>query len=340
MKAAEAKRLVDDLGLVPVTVEGWGVPAWAAPELLETGTAGLRSRPVLVSPFDSLVWDRNRTERVFSFRHRLEAYTPKHQRVHGYFSMPLLVGNSLVGLVDPGREGTTFVAKGVHVDPDASKETLRGLAIALQGAASWVGSEAIRVDWVTPAERRDDVLAAVQSTRGTLATEGPAAGSATSLRDHVADRPADDDVGDLVTGCWAAVHDHDRFAEVAGERDDAGDWLHLERRADGKEQVGLGNCEVGALEVIRVERLAEAHGGRLQDPSALLRTNSAQRSSSARRLPAPRILLPRSHTLEHLEWSAAGPRTSSRHRCGRCHALRRRAPASCRQGGGARRCSG
>jgi uncharacterized protein YcaQ len=171
VKAAEAKRLVDDLGLVPVTVEGWGVPAWAAPELLETGTAGLRSRPVLVSPFDSLVWDRNRTERVFSFRHRLEAYTPKHQRVHGYFSMPLLVGNSLVGLVDPGREGTTFVAKGVHVDPDASKETLRGLAIALQGAASWVGSEAIRVDWVTPAERRDDVLAAVQSTEGP-ATEG------------------------------------------------------------------------------------------------------------------------------------------------------------------------
>jgi hypothetical protein len=124
-----------------------------------------------VSPFDSLVWDRDRTERVFSFRHRLEAYTPKHERVHGYFSMPLLVGDTLVGRVDPGREGTVFVAKGVHVEPDASNATLRGLGVALRAAASWVGSDAIRVDWVTPADRRDDVLAAVQSTKGS-ATEG------------------------------------------------------------------------------------------------------------------------------------------------------------------------
>jgi uncharacterized protein YcaQ len=171
MTAAEVKALVGDLGLVPVAVEGWYVPAFAEPELLEVATSGLRSRPTLVSPFDSLVWDRDRTERVFSFRHRLEAYTPKHERVDGYFSMPLLVGDTLVGRVDPGREGTVFVAKGVHVEPDASNATLRGLGVALRAAASWVGSDAIRVDWVTPADRRDDVLAAVQSTKGS-ATEG------------------------------------------------------------------------------------------------------------------------------------------------------------------------
>jgi hypothetical protein len=171
MTAAEVKALVGDLGLVPVAVKGWDVPAFAEPELLETGTSGLRSRPVLVSPFDSLVWDRDRTERLFAFRHRLEAYTPKRLRVHGYFSMPLLVGDTLVGRVDPGREGTTFVAKGVHLEPGASLATLRGLGVALRAAASWVGSDAIRVDWVTPADRRDDVLAAVQSTGG-LAPEG------------------------------------------------------------------------------------------------------------------------------------------------------------------------
>ena len=69
-----------------------------------------------MSPFDSLTWYRERTERLFGFRHRLEAYVPKAKRVHGYFSMPVLGGDRLVGLVDPGREGRTLVAKHVSLD--------------------------------------------------------------------------------------------------------------------------------------------------------------------------------------------------------------------------------
>ncbi|MGC9960953.1 MAG: crosslink repair DNA glycosylase YcaQ family protein [Acidimicrobiales bacterium] len=161
LKSPDVARLVGDLGLVPVSVQGWGPPAWASTAHLEAGTTGLRSRPTLVSPFDSLVWDRDRTERVFGFRHRLEAYTPKPKRVHGYFSMPLIVGDSLVGRVDPGREGTTFVAKGVHLEPDAKATAVRGLATALREAASWVGCDDIRIDWVTPDDKRDEVLGAV-----------------------------------------------------------------------------------------------------------------------------------------------------------------------------------
>ena len=64
-----------------------------------------RGRTVLLSPFDSLIWYRERVERLFGLRHRLEAYTPKAKRVYGYFAMPVLAGTRIVGLVDPGRQG-------------------------------------------------------------------------------------------------------------------------------------------------------------------------------------------------------------------------------------------
>jgi len=158
-------RLAPDLGLVPVSVEGWSVAAWAVPHLLEAGTHGLRSRPTLLSPFDSLLWDRNRVERLFEFRHRLEAYTPRAKRVYGYFAMPLLAGDQLVARVDPGREGTTLVAKGVHLEPGAGKATFATLGRALWAAASWVGSDDVRVDWVTPEDAGGRVLEAVQTAR-------------------------------------------------------------------------------------------------------------------------------------------------------------------------------
>ena len=83
------------------TVEGWAKPAWADPAALETSPRG-RHRTTLLSPFDSLIWDGPRTERIFGFTHRLEAYVPKPKRMHGYFAMPLLAGGKLLG---PGRPG-------------------------------------------------------------------------------------------------------------------------------------------------------------------------------------------------------------------------------------------
>ncbi|GAA0668232.1 crosslink repair DNA glycosylase YcaQ family protein [Kitasatospora atroaurantiaca] len=142
LKADQVESVLGDSGLVPVQVAGWGAPAWADPAALATEPRG-RHRTTLLSPFDSLVWDRPRTERIFGMTHRLEAYTPKHKRVHGYFAMPLLAGGRLVGRVDPAREGRTLVARQVSLD---APKHVEALAQALREAAEWVGCDSVRVE--------------------------------------------------------------------------------------------------------------------------------------------------------------------------------------------------
>ena len=147
IKGAEAAGVAKAAGLVEVDVRGWGrQAAWAHPEALEGLGARGRHRTTLLSPFDSLVWDRPRTERVFGFVHRLEAYVPAPKRVHGYFAMPLLSGGRLVGRVDPRRDGSTLVARRVSLEPGA----LEPMAAALREAAGWVGCDAIAVEAVDP----------------------------------------------------------------------------------------------------------------------------------------------------------------------------------------------
>jgi uncharacterized protein YcaQ len=148
LKVDQVAAALPESGLVPVQVVGWGrasgsapVRAWADPAALETEPRG-RHRTTLLSPFDSLIWDRARTERVFGFTHRLEAYTPKHKRIHGYFTMPLLAGGRLVGRVDPAREGRTLVARQVSL---STPKALEPLAAALREAAEWVGCDGVRV---------------------------------------------------------------------------------------------------------------------------------------------------------------------------------------------------
>ncbi|MGW8396119.1 winged helix-turn-helix domain-containing protein [Streptomyces lydicus] len=142
LKGEQVDAVIADSGLVPVEVEGWGKPAWADPAAL-AGTPRGRHRTTLLSPFDSLIWDRPRTERIFGFTHRLEAYVPRPQRIHGYFAMPLLTGGRLRGRVDPGREGSTLVARQVSMD---GRTAVAPMAEALLEAATWVGCDAVRVD--------------------------------------------------------------------------------------------------------------------------------------------------------------------------------------------------
>ncbi len=163
LRRNQVEQVVAKTSLLPATVEGWDQPAYvseSAPGVLERR---MRGRAVLVSPFDSLTWYRERTERLFGFRHRLEAYVPRAKRVHGYFSMPVLGGDRLVGLVDPGRLGRTLVAKHVSLE---TKDAAVHVTAALVQAATWVDSDNIVIERVTPAERTAELrglVAAAQS---------------------------------------------------------------------------------------------------------------------------------------------------------------------------------
>lgn len=145
---AEVRTVLGDTSLVQVQVAGWREPAWAHPAALSGLAMRGRHRTTLLSPFDSLVWDRRRTQRMFAFEHRLEAYVPAPRRVHGYFAMPLLTGGRLAGRVDPGRDGRTLVAKQLTVLPRA----LDAMARALREAATWVGCDNVAVLKVEPPE--------------------------------------------------------------------------------------------------------------------------------------------------------------------------------------------
>ena len=157
-------------GLIPVAIEyGTGAPvtAWADPAALAgpSGTDGAparrgRHRATLLSPFDSLVWDRKRTLRMFGFEHSLEAYVPRAKRVHGYFTMPLLAGGRLVGRVDPARSGRTLIARQLTLDTPAAAEPM---ARALAEAAAWVACDNVQLGQVNPpglASRIQSALAA------------------------------------------------------------------------------------------------------------------------------------------------------------------------------------
>ena len=152
----EVRDVLPRTGLVPVTVRGWGAPAWADPKALASTPRG-KHRTTLLSPFDTLLRDRARVQRLFGFEMKLESYTPAADRVHGYFAMPLLARGALRGRVDPGRSGTTLVAKRVSLDRDAVEE----MAEALVEAASWVGCDAVAVDEVRPGALRPALRRAI-----------------------------------------------------------------------------------------------------------------------------------------------------------------------------------
>jgi uncharacterized protein len=151
-------------GLTPVTVPGGKRPvrAWADPAALAWLDAGGRGthRTTLLSPFDSLIWDRKRTMRLFGFHHALEAYVPKEKRVHGYYTMPLLAGGRIVGRVDPARRGRTLIARHAMLDKAAAAGPM---ARALAEAAEWVGCDNISAERTSPAALAQPLASALRA---------------------------------------------------------------------------------------------------------------------------------------------------------------------------------
>ncbi len=129
--------------IVPVEVEGLGEGWWMRAEDAEPD-GDWRGRTALLSPFDNLLCDRARTEQLFGFTHRLEIYTPKVKRRWGYFVLPILHHDRLIGRADLAidRKASRLVAHAIHREPDAprGKAVAKAIRRELERLAKWQGA--------------------------------------------------------------------------------------------------------------------------------------------------------------------------------------------------------
>jgi hypothetical protein len=134
------KALIGERRFVPVQVDGLTGDWLAHAELLERGPGEPRS--TLLSPFDKLVYYRDRTEELFGFRYRLEIYVPKAKREYGYFVLPFLHGHELVGRIDPlfDRKTGVLTVNAVYWEPGAPKEARPALETAVAQLGEWLGA--------------------------------------------------------------------------------------------------------------------------------------------------------------------------------------------------------
>jgi uncharacterized protein YcaQ len=142
---ARTQDLVDAGVLQPVNVEGWTQQAYLHHDARIPRAVNASA---LLSPFDSLIWFRRRTERLFGFHYRLAFYTPKHKRTHGYYVMPVLQGDRLVARVDlkSDRKSGRLLVQAGHCEAGIDEqEVAPDLTVQLKALSSWLGLDDIRM---------------------------------------------------------------------------------------------------------------------------------------------------------------------------------------------------
>ena len=146
-RAAQAAidELVEDGELLPVTIEGWKRPAWLHRDAALPRKVDARA---LLSPFDPVVWERERTEHIFDFHYRIEIYVPEAKRLFGYYVLPFLLGDRdrRAGRPQGRPQGRRTPRQGGYAEPGAPAETAEELAAELRDLASWLGLDDIVVE--------------------------------------------------------------------------------------------------------------------------------------------------------------------------------------------------
>jgi uncharacterized protein YcaQ len=144
-----ARRLLAELAadgaLRGVAVEGWRHPAFLHPDAVLPRWVRASA---LLSPFDSLVWARERTEALFGFRYRIEIYVPKAKRVHGYYVLPYLHRGELAARVDlkADRQAGTLLVQSAHAELGIDEaDVSEGLAERLREVAAFLGLAGVQV---------------------------------------------------------------------------------------------------------------------------------------------------------------------------------------------------
>lgn len=150
------RDLLDAGEVVDVAVDGWPGSAYVVPGALAGPLTEPLHRPTFLSPFDNLIWERKRVERVFGFRYRIEIYVPQSQRQHGYYVLPLLARGQLVGRADLklDRQAGALRVKRLRFEGATPDEA----AAALRDLATHLGATSISVEQVEPPGMHGDVV--------------------------------------------------------------------------------------------------------------------------------------------------------------------------------------